>query len=181
LTGLGGSGNILPSRVLDKHEENVSAEQQKTQENARFPGPHEDQGRARGHQEQKAQGSKACFCRMNERLTPLERIRKKSDFSSLYREGNRFRGRHFSLVFRRNELGHSRLAVVASRKVGSAVVRNRVKRRLRELFRRNKELLVEPIDLIVIARPESGGAPWAEVKESYISSLTAIFRKRISS
>jgi len=118
---------------------------------------------------------------MNERLTPLERIRKKNDFSSLYREGSRFRGRHFSLVFRGNELGYSRLAVVASRKVGSAVVRNRVKRRLRELFRRNKELLREPIDLIVIARPESGEAPWAEVKESYISSLTTIFRKRISS
>ncbi len=118
---------------------------------------------------------------MNERLTPLERIRKKNDFSSLYREGSRFRGRHFSLVFRRNELGYSRLAVVASRKVGSAVVRNRVKRRLRELFRRNKGLLAEPIDLIVIARPESGDVPWAEVRDSYISSLTMIFRKRISS
>ena len=118
---------------------------------------------------------------MNERLTPLERIRKKNDFSSLYREGSRFRGRHFSLVFRRSELGYSRLAVVASRKVGPAVVRNRVKRRLRELFRRNKELLKEPLDLIVIARPESGGAPWAEVKKSYILSLTTIFRKRISS
>ena len=118
---------------------------------------------------------------MNERLTPLERIRKKSDFSRLYREGSRFRGRHFSLVFRRNDLSYSRLAVVASRKVGPAIVRNRVKRRLRELFRRNKGLLREPIDLIVIARPESGGAPWAEVKESYISSMTTIFRKRISS
>lgn len=118
---------------------------------------------------------------MNERLTPLERIRKKTDFSGLYREGSRFRGRHFSLVFRKNELGFSRLAVVASRKVGPAIVRNRVKRRLRELFRRNKGLLAEPIDLIVIARPEAGDASWAEVRESYISSVTAIFRKRISS
>ncbi|MCK7489713.1 MAG: ribonuclease P protein component [Anaerotruncus sp.] len=53
---------------------------------------------------------------------------------------------------------YSRLAVVASRKVGPAVVRNRVKRRFRELFRRNKELLREPLDLIVITRPESGEA-----------------------
>jgi ribonuclease P protein component len=118
---------------------------------------------------------------MNERLTPLERIRRKSDFASLYRDGGRIRGRYFHLVFRRNELGHSRLGVVASRKVGSAVVRNRVKRRLRELFRRHKELLREPIDLIVIARPESGDAPWAEFREAYFSSLTTIFRKRISS
>ena len=118
---------------------------------------------------------------MNECLTPPERIRRKSDFASLYRDGGRIRGRYFNLVFRRNELDYSRLAVVASRKVGSAVVRNRVKRRLRELFRRHKDLLREPTDRIVIARPESGDAPWAEIRGAYLSSLTTIFRKRISS
>ena len=116
---------------------------------------------------------------MNERLTPLERIRRKSDFASLYRDGGRFRGRYFTLVFLRSGLGHSRLAVVASRKVGSAVVRNRVKRRFRELYRRNKTLLGEPLDLIVIARLESGQAPWADLREAYISSLKTISRKRI--
>jgi len=115
---------------------------------------------------------------MNERLTPLERIRRKSDFTSLYRDGGRFRGRYFTLVFSRNGLDHSRLAVVASRKVGSAVVRNRVKRRFRELFRRNKALLPEPFDLIVIARPESGAAPWPDLRDAYASSLTALSRKR---
>jgi ribonuclease P protein component len=118
---------------------------------------------------------------MNERLTPLERIRKKSDFASLYRDGSRFRGRYFTLVFRGNGLGRSRLAVVASRKVGPAVVRNRVKRRFRELFRRNKALLAEPLDLIVITRPESGEVAWTELRDAYTSSLATILRKRISS
>ena len=118
---------------------------------------------------------------MNERLTPVERIRKKSDFTGLYRQGRRFRGRLFTLVFLKNGLGHGRLAVVASRKVGPAIVRNRVKRRFRELFRREKGLLREPLDLIVIARPESGEAAWADLREAYISALTTIFRKRISS
>lgn len=118
---------------------------------------------------------------MNESLTPVERIRRKSDFAVLYRRGQRFRGRFFTLVFLRNDLGHSRLAVVASRKVGSAVVRNRVKRRFRELFRRDKGLLREPLDLAVIARPEAGGADWADLREAYLSALTTIFRKRISS
>ena len=113
---------------------------------------------------------------MNERLTPAERIRKKSDFARLYREGGRFRGRYFTLVYRRNGEGRSRLGVVASRKVGSAVVRNRV----RELFRRNKALLGDPVDLIVIARPEAGEAAWAEFREAYRSSLDKILRKRIT-
>lgn len=118
---------------------------------------------------------------MNERLTPLERIRKKSDFANLYREGSRLRGRYFTLVFLRNGLDHSRLAVVASRKVGPSTVRNRVKRRFRELFRRNKALLKEPLDLVVITRPESGSTPWPELRDAYFSSLTTILRKRISS
>ena len=118
---------------------------------------------------------------MNERLTPLERIRRKSDFAALYRDGGRLRGRYFTLVFLRNGLGNSRLAVVASRKVGSAVVRNRIKRRFRELFRGNKGLPGEPLDLIVIARQESGEAAWSVLRDAYVSSLTTIFRKRISS
>jgi len=117
---------------------------------------------------------------MNERLTPLERIRRKSDFATLYRDGSRLRGRFFTLVFKRNGLDHSRLAVVASRKVGPSVTRNRVKRRYRELFRRNKDLLREPFDLIVITRPESGTALWSELRDAYISSLTTLMRKRIS-
>jgi ribonuclease P protein component len=115
---------------------------------------------------------------MNERLTPVERIRKKSDFARLYRLGSRHRGRLFTLVFLGSGAGHPRMAVVASRKVGAAVVRNRVKRRFRELFRREKGLLREPLDLIVIARPESGEAPWTELRDAYISALTAIGRKR---
>jgi ribonuclease P protein component len=117
---------------------------------------------------------------MNERLTPLERIRRKSDFTNIYRDGGRFRGRFFTLVFLRNGLGHPRLAVVASRKVGPAVVRNRVKRRFRELFRRNKDLLGAPLDLIVIARPGSGEAGFSDLRDAYISSLTTIMRKRIA-
>jgi ribonuclease P protein component len=118
---------------------------------------------------------------MNESLAPFERIRKKSDFSGLYRNGRRFRGRHFTLVYRRNGLDFSRLAVVVSRKVGPAVVRNRIKRRFRELFRRNKGLLAEPLDLIVVARPDAAAADWPGLKDAFISALTTIFRKRISS
>jgi ribonuclease P protein component len=118
---------------------------------------------------------------MNERLTPAERIRKKSDFASLYREGGRFRGRYFTLVYRRNGGNCSRLGVVASRKVGPAVVRNRVKRRVREVFRRNKDLLGEPLDLVVITRPESGEAAWAELQDAYRSSIGTILRKRVPS
>jgi ribonuclease P protein component len=118
---------------------------------------------------------------MNERLTPRERLRSQKDFISLYKNGSRFRGRYFNLVYRPNPLGFSRLAVVVSKKVGPAVTRNRVKRRIRDLFRRNKGLLAEPMDLIVVTRKEilELGAP--ELRAGYFQGIESIRKKRASS
>jgi ribonuclease P protein component len=118
---------------------------------------------------------------MNERLTPRERIRGKKDFVSLYRNGSRFRGRYFNLVYRPNALGYSRLAVVVSKKVGPAVTRNRVKRRMRELFRRHKGLLPEPTDLIIVARKEILDLDPSELRAGYFQALESIKKKRASS
>jgi ribonuclease P protein component len=115
---------------------------------------------------------------MDERLRPLERIRKKKDFLSLYKNGSRFRGRHFSLVYRPNELGFSRLAVVVSKKVGPAVIRNKVKRRMREIFRRHKPLLPEATDVIVVTRPEILELGRDELAEVFLAALASLRRKR---
>ncbi len=115
---------------------------------------------------------------MNERLTRRERIRSAKDFTSLYKNGGRFRGRYFTLVYRTNELGFSRLAVVVSRKVGPAVVRNMVKRRMREIFRRNKTAIARPTDLIVIARQEIVALCPADLEAGYAEALRTIARER---
>lgn len=115
---------------------------------------------------------------MDERLTPSERIRRQRDFEALYRAGRRYRGRYFHLVYRANALGFPRLGVVVSGKVGNAVERNRIKRRVRTLFRRNKALFTEPTDIILIARPEIVGLPWPELAERYLSAVGGIFRER---
>ncbi|MDH4195888.1 MAG: ribonuclease P protein component [Candidatus Aminicenantes bacterium] len=89
----------------------------------------------------------------DERLTPRERIRKSREFAALYRGGNRARGAHFSLIYRFTDLPYSRLAVVVNKKVGNAVERNKVKRWTREVFRRNKDVLARPTDILFLARP----------------------------
>lgn len=115
---------------------------------------------------------------MNERLTPLERIRKQKDFSVLYRTGHRYRAGLFHLVYRPNRLGYSRLGCVTSRKVGNAVTRNKIRRWMRDVFRRNKALFVEPWDIIVIARPETAGLTGREFAAAFAAAVEKIRGRR---
>lgn len=64
-----------------------------------------------------------------------------------------------------------RLGLTVSRRVGGAVVRTRVKRRLREWFRRHRELLPRGKDLVIIARPAAARASAEELEHELASSL----------
>ena len=113
---------------------------------------------------------------MIESLSPRERIRKKKEFLYLYRKGNRYKGKYFNLIYLPNSLTYSRVGVVASRKIGSSVARNKVKRWMRELFRRNKGLLGFSVDMLIVARSEMKEAVWAELKEQYLVALDCMFK-----
>jgi ribonuclease P protein component len=115
---------------------------------------------------------------MRETFGPQERIRKKKDFDRLYKNGNRFRGKYLTLVYLDNNFAFSRLGVVASRKVGGAVLRNRVKRRMRELYRRHKMLINLPVDMVAIAKAESARTSWSEFSEDFLSALKAMEKRR---
>jgi ribonuclease P protein component len=114
---------------------------------------------------------------MIESYGPCERIRKKTEFSELYKRGRCARGKYFNLIYLPNNLGHSRLAVVASKKVGNAVHRNKIRRRARELFRRNKDLLMYPLDILLIAKKDIRLATWRDMRDQYFSALQAISGK----
>ena len=117
---------------------------------------------------------------MDEGLSPQERIRKKSDFVVLYKKGSRLRGKYFDVVYCANQLPFSRMAVVVSKKVGNAVVRNRVKRWIRELFRRHKDLMQVPSDLILVIRKDILDLSREERAAEYYSALRRIARRRMS-
>jgi ribonuclease P protein component len=111
---------------------------------------------------------------MRESYGPNERVRSKKDFGDLYKKGACVRGNFFNLIYLQNDRSYSRMAVVASRKVGNAVIRNRVRRRAKELFRRNKDKLKIPVDLLLIAKKDFPGATWREAEERYLEALRVI-------
>ena len=91
----------------------------------------------------------------NERFTKAERLRKRTEFKRVERRGKRRVGRSLIVYGRQNSLDCSRVGLTVSRKVGNAARRNRWKRRLRELFRRNKEQFPHGWDYVVIVRKDA--------------------------
>jgi ribonuclease P protein component len=71
-----------------------------------------------------------------------------------------------------NTLGSARLGIAASRKMGNAVVRNRAKRRVRELFKNHK--ILTGIDLVVIPRREMIDASWQSIEADYRAAVQRI-------
>jgi ribonuclease P protein component len=91
-----------------------------------------------------------------ERFPRASRLRRSREFQRVARLGQRMTTEHFVVLLARREsetaAGRPRLGITVSRRVGSAVARNRVKRRVREWFRRSQSLLGPCVDLVVIAR-----------------------------
>lgn len=85
---------------------------------------------------------------------PEERLRKRSEFLRVKREGRRLSCGAFVLNVAPNRLLHHRLGLVVQKRYWKAATRNRIKRRLREWFRHAKHTLPLPtLDIVVIARP----------------------------
>lgn len=114
---------------------------------------------------------------MDETFRPQERIRKKKDFLLIYKKGRRYRGKYFSLVYLSNNLDFSRVAIVVSRKFGNAAQRNKVKRWIRDLFRRNKNMIKSSVDMIIIPKKEILNLPWPSLQQEYVAAIEYVGQK----
>jgi len=114
---------------------------------------------------------------MKETLQLHERIRKNKDFLSIYKEGKRYKGKYFNLIYFPNNLDFSRMAVIVSKKIGKAVTRNKIKRWMRDLFRRNKNVLREHLDILIIAKKEIQETSWPDLRQNYLIAIKAICKK----
>jgi ribonuclease P protein component len=80
------------------------------------------------------------------------RIVRGSDYRSVYDSGLKIHSGRFVLFARPNALGHNRLGITVSRRIGGAVIRNRVKRLFREVFRRSPADNPPSFDLVINAK-----------------------------
>jgi ribonuclease P protein component len=103
------------------------------------------------------------------RFRPAEHIRRRADFEQAYNTGLRVNGRYMTVFARRTAEGPARLGIAATRKLGSAVVRNRAKRLVRELFRHHKP--DQPLDVVVVPRREFLDAPYSSLEREFAALL----------
>ena len=86
------------------------------------------------------------------KFRPAERIRRRTEFQQVYDRGVRIHSRYATVFILANTLSVGRLGIAATRKLGGAVVRNRAKRLIREVFRRNK--IAHGFDVVVVPKRE---------------------------
>jgi ribonuclease P protein component len=111
---------------------------------------------------------------VTETFTRDDRIRKRREFEECYASGVRVSGRHIQ-VFLLTGLsgGRPRLGISVPRRVGNAVVRNRVRRRLREIFRRSRGLIgIANTRLVVNVRASAASISFQELSQDYARALT---------
>jgi ribonuclease P protein component len=98
------------------------------------------------------------------------RIVRTSDYKAIYKIGRKIHSKRFVLFGRINALGYARLGLTVSRKVGDAVVRNRIKRLFREIFRRSLREIPNQFDIVVNAKSGCVGASYAELHDELIDA-----------
>ena len=114
---------------------------------------------------------------MTTRFSSALRLRNRAEYDRVQQGGRRLAARYLVLLARPNNLDHDRLGIIASRRLGNAVVRVRAKRRVRELFRSHEPDVTRqrglvPMDLVVIPRRELTAAPFTAVAAEYQAMLS---------
>ncbi|MFC0210926.1 ribonuclease P protein component [Paenibacillus chartarius] len=95
------------------------------------------------------------------------RLAKREDFNKIYRYGKSAANHQFVLYYYpQKELGHFRLGISTSKKVGNAVVRNSLRRRLKEIVRLNADKFPPNYDYILIVRKPAVEMEYAELEKS---------------
>jgi len=113
---------------------------------------------------------------LSQALPAAERVRRRPEFERIYSEGVRIHGRFMTLFVLANGGTAPRFGVAATKKLGSAVERNRAKRLSREVFRRHK--VAAGLDIVIVPRREMLDASFSSLEADYDAALDRRHRER---
>ncbi len=96
---------------------------------------------------------------------------KKSGFKKIYNHAPSYAGRSVVMLCMKNDLAVKRLGIVASKKVGNSVMRNKARRRIKEIYRINENNIKNGYDIVIIARAAIHQVTFADLEKSVLKLL----------
>jgi len=112
----------------------------------------------------------------SERLRRAQRIKRRADFRAVQGTGTRAHTRSFLILLRPSAVGERRVGITVTKKVGNAVARNRIKRVVREVFRRNLHFFPDGFDFVFIAKRDAPPVSYEGVREEVRRARKALDR-----
>ena len=100
-------------------------------------------------------------------------IKENREFSYMYRRGNFLSSDCLIIYYRKNRFPFNRLGITVSKKVGKAVIRNRVRRRIKESYRELEGSLPAAYDFVIVARSSAASSDYHKI----MSALKYMLRK----
>ncbi len=104
-------------------------------------------------------------------LNKKNRLTKRKEFGYIYKKGKKSFSNDLTLIYIETKLSHPRFGFVVTKKVGKAVVRNKIKRQLSEIVRLNLHLFNKKFNYIFVAKPSITQKSFNEIKESVFKML----------
>ena len=107
------------------------------------------------------------------------RVKREKDFKAIFKDGTSFANRKFVVYQLENQQNHFRVGLSVSKKLGNAVTRNQIKRRIRHILQSVKGSLVEHVDFVVIARKGVETLEYAEMEKNilHVLKLSKIYQE----
>ncbi len=110
-------------------------------------------------------------CPLNSHFPSKLRIRKSSDFKKVFEKGKKISSEHYTIILASNSLGFPRLGLVVGKKrISGAVKRNRTKRVVREVFRKNKSVF-NSLDILILPKKGGEGLDYKKAEEEIIETI----------
>ena len=107
------------------------------------------------------------------------RVKREKDFKAIFKEGTSFANRKFVIYRLENKKKHFRVGLSVSKRLGNAVTRNQIKRRIRHILQNAKREISEDVDFVVIARNGVEALGYAEMEKNllHVLKLSKIYQE----
>jgi len=107
------------------------------------------------------------------------KLKNNLEFRKIYDSGKSFANRYLVIFFKKNNQPYTRVGFTTTKKLGNSVIRNKVKRRMKEAFRLNNHKIKDGYDLIFLSRVSAKDVSYKDIESAilHLAKLSGILKK----